>query len=357
MSSKSMVGDDSKREEEQIELLADLPEDLEKEMIELDKLFRVDTETLKKVVERFQEELQEGLDASGTNIPMNITWVLGFPTGHEQGSFLTLDLGGTNIRTCWITLAGREGETKILQDQHKLPRGIKTGSAEELWEFIAESLKKFISDNKLGGSKEDPLRLGFTFSYPASQDYIDHGVLQTWTKGWDIKGVEGEDVAGQLQAALDERDLPVRIVALVNDTTGAMIASAYNDPETIIGSIFGTGCNAAYMDDCDSIGKAKDLPKNTPMAINCEYGAFDNDRRVLPLTPYDEQIDRDSPRPGEQAFEKMSAGLYLGEIFRLVLIELNKKGLAFTGQSIDKLQQPYSIDTSILSRIEDDESP
>jgi len=37
-------------------------------MIELDKLFRVDTETLKKVVERFQEELQEGLDASGTNI-------------------------------------------------------------------------------------------------------------------------------------------------------------------------------------------------------------------------------------------------------------------------------------------------
>jgi len=137
--------------------------------------------------------------------PMNITWVLGFPTGHEQGSFLTLDLGGTNIRTCWITLAGREGETKILQDQHKLPRGIKTGSAEELWEFIAESLKKFISDNKLGGSKEDPLRLGFTFSYPASQDYIDHGVLQTWTKGWDIKGVEGEDVAGQLQAALDKR--------------------------------------------------------------------------------------------------------------------------------------------------------
>jgi len=153
------------------------------------------------------------------------------------------------------------------------------------------------------------------------------------------------------------QNLPVKIVALVNDTTGAMIASAYNDPETLIGAIFGTGCNAAYMDDCDSINKAKDLPKNSPMAINCEYGAFDNERRVLPLTPYDEQIDRESPRPGEQAFEKMSAGLYLGEIFRLVLIDLNKKGLALTGQSIDKLHQPYSIDTSILSRIEDDESP
>jgi hexokinase len=45
--------------------------------------------------------------------------------------------------------------------------------------------------------------------------------------------------------------LPVQLVALVNDTTtGAMITSAYNDPETIIGDIFDTGCNAAYLEDC-----------------------------------------------------------------------------------------------------------
>lgn len=96
-----------------------------------------------------------------------------------------------------------------------------------------------------------------------------------------------------------------------------MIASAYTDPQTIIGAIFGTGCNAAYMEDLASIPKFTSqlgLSPNTQMAINCEYGAFDNDRVVLPLSPYDEQIDRDSPRPGQQMFEKMSAGLYLGEV-------------------------------------------
>ena len=87
--------------------------------------------------------------------------------------------------------------------------------------------------------------LGFTFSYPATQDRIDHAVLQTWTKGFDIKGVEGQDAAKQLREKLQERKLPVDLICVINDTVGAMIASAYNDPETIIGGIFGTGCNAA----------------------------------------------------------------------------------------------------------------
>lgn len=81
----------------------------------------------------------------------------------------------------------------------------------------------------------------------------------TWTKGFDIEGVEQEDVVIQLGEALSRRRLPVRIIALINDTVGAMIASAYKDPETIIGAIFGTGCNAAYMDNVGSIPKDKRL--------------------------------------------------------------------------------------------------
>lgn len=138
-----------------------------------------------------------------------------------------------------------------------------------------------------------------------------------------------------------------------------MIASAYHDPSTIIGAIFGTGCNAAYMEDCGSIpkvAKTAGITPDTPMAINCEYGAFDNAHRVLPLTKYDTAIDAESPRPGEQAFEKMSAGLYLGEIFRQVLVDVHSRGLIFKHQDVSKLKQPYILDTGFLSAIEDDES-
>lgn len=144
-------------------------------------------------------------------------------------------------------------------------------------------------------------------------------------------------------------------MALVNDTVGAMIASAYNDHETIIGAIFGTGTNAAYMEDAGSIPKIAGcgLPPDTPMAVNCEYGAFDNAHRILPRNKYDIEIDDESPKPGEQAFEKMSAGLYLGEIFRLVMVDLYERGRIFRGQDLRKLKdEPYCLDTGFLSCLE-----
>ncbi len=91
------------------------------------------------------------------------------------------------------------------------------------------------------------------------------------------------------------------------------------------------------------------------MAINCEWGAFDNEHLVLPRTPYDITIDKDSPRPGQQSFEKMIAGLYLGELIRLVLVDLhdNHETHIFAGQDISLLRRPYSLDSSFLSAIEE----
>jgi hexokinase len=314
------------------------------------------------------------LREEGANIAMNVTWVLDLPHGNEKGTFLVLDLGGTNLRVCKIQLHGEsqpgsKQRHTTEQEQYRLSADVKTGTADELWSYVASYLEEFMRSKGLDKkySNENPMPLGFTFSYPAIQHKIDHGILKTWTKGFDIKGVEGEDVVAQLRSHIADRNLPVEIICLVNDTVGAMVASAYNDPDTIIGAIFGTGCNAAYM---QSLTPRSLVPKlrlkdeevsliekeNLRMAINCEYGAFDNKRRVLPVTKYDDQIDAESPRPGEQMFEKLSAGLYLGEIFRLVMLELVRRGLIFKDQDMSKLGQSYILDTGFLSQVENDES-
>ncbi|RMJ22135.1 hexokinase [Aspergillus sp. HF37] len=323
--------------------LADVPQDLLSQIQSFEDLFTVDAAKLKQVSDHFVKELEKGLSVEGGNIPMNVTWAMGFPDGNEKGTFLALDMGGTNMRVCEIILGEEKGSFDIIQSKYRMPEELKSGTAEEMWEYIADCLKQFI-DYHHENQNLSSMPLGFTFSYPATQDYIDHGILQRWTKGFDIDGVEGTDVVPPLEEVLKKRGLPIKVAALINDTTGTLIASSYTDPEMKIGCIFGTGVNAAYMEH------AGDVPKIA------HYGAFDNEHVVLPLTKYDHIIDRDSPRPGQQAFEKMTAGLYLGEIFRLALLGVleTHPGAIFRDQDTTSLHKPYLLDASFLATIEED---
>lgn len=336
----------------------EIPKDLKLEIQKLENLFTVDQKKLKAITAHFVTELDKGLSVTGGSIPMNPTWVMSFPDGYETGTFLALDMGGTNLRVCEITLTDQKSEFDIIQSKYRMPEELKSGDADELWEYIADCVHQFIETHHNDLSKLEKLPLGFTFSYPATQNYIDEGILQRWTKGFDISGVEGHNVVPMFESALAARGTPIKLAALINDTTGTMIASAYTDTKMKIGCIFGTGCNAAYMENCGSIPKLAhmNLPPDMPMAINCEWGAFDNEHKVLPRTKYDVIIDKDSPRPGQQAFEKMIAGLYLGEIFRLTLVDLhdNHETAIFNGQDISKLRRAYTLDSSFLSAIEDD---
>ncbi|KAF2402176.1 hypothetical protein EJ06DRAFT_554859 [Trichodelitschia bisporula] len=334
-----------------------MPHELRAQLERLEELFTVPTDLLKRITAHFQSELTKGLSVEGGSIPMVPSWCMSFPTGHETGVFLAIDMGGTNLRVCEITLPEAKGEFEIVQSKYRMPEELKTGTGEELWAYIGDCLKSFIEEQHPGEMLEK-LPLGFTFSYPATQEYINHGVLQRWTKGFDIKGVEGTDVIPPFEAALEERGLPIKPTALINDTVGTLIASAYTNDQVRIGCIFGTGCNAAYMERCGSIPKLAhlNLDPDLPMAINCEWGAFDNERVILPRTPYDVIIDKDSPRPGQQTFEKMVAGLYLGELFRLVLLDLHENPDAelFKGQDVGRLRKAYSLDSSVISAIEED---
>ncbi|KAF3149547.1 hexokinase A, variant 2 [Orbilia oligospora] len=335
----------------------DVPKDLMDQIKILEDLFSVDTQKLNFITERFTKELAKGLSKEGGSIPMNPTWVLSNPTGHETGTYLALDMGGTNLRVCEIELPEEPGKFDIMQSKYRMPSAIKTGTAEDLFDYVADCLKQFLISNHEDQNMKE-MSLGFTFSYPCTQEFIDHGVLQRWTKGFDVQGVEGKDVVPLFEAALAKKGVPIKVTALINDTTGTLVASNYTDQTTKIGCIFGTGCNAAYFELAGSIPKLEhmNLPPDMPIAINCEWGAFDNEHYVLPRTVYDAQIDEQSPRPGQQAFEKMIAGYYLGEILRLTLLDLAERRDVeiFAGQKLAALQKPYSLDASFLAEIESD---
>ncbi|VUG17611.1 HXK2 [Brettanomyces bruxellensis] len=332
--------------------------------------FWVSKEKLHEIIDVFVQELKKGLHDNDDpyQIPMNPTWVMDYPDGSETGDYLALDLGGTNMRVVIVHLLGNHKFTKV-QTKYRLPDHIRTTrKREELFGFMAECLGKFLKEQNPDGIPEGKtFPLGFTFSYPTTQSKIDSGVLQRWTKGFDIPGVEGNDAAALLRDEIEKREIPIKLVALICDTTGTLVASRYTDPDTIMGVIFGTGVNGAYYDVVADVPKIHnqlpdDISLATPMLINCEYGSFDNKHRVLPRTKYDVQIDQESPRPGQQAFEKMTAGYYLGEIIRKILLEGYETGYLFKDLAQDsegakKLAKDYILDSSFLSNLESDDTP
>ncbi|KAK9893281.1 hexokinase [Cystobasidium minutum MCA 4210] len=323
-------------------------------------MLAVTPQRMRMIVEGFIDVLELGLEKEGQMVPMLPTWVFGWPTGEEKGSYLAVDLGGTNLRVCEVELEGN-GKFAITQSKYKLTDEQKVGDGQALFDFCAECLASFIQDhytNEDGSVLLDKdIALGFTFSYPCVQERIDHGLLLRWTKGFGAAGVEGQDVVEMFKKSLQKNNVPVEITALINDTTGTLMASHYVDPRTRMGIIFGTGCNCAYVEKVKNIPKIAHLglPGDAELAINCEWGAFDSEtKEYLPRTKYDIHIDETSNKPGQQLFEKMIAGLYLGEVFRLVLCDMIEEGVLFHGQNTYKLDKPFCFDTALVSLIEAD---
>ena len=222
--------------------------------------------------------------------------------------------------------------------------------------------------------------MGLTFSFPVDQKGINKGTLVRWTKGFDIADTIGKDVCELLQREIDVLGLPVKVAALVNDTVGTLMARSYTSPGktgTLLGAIFGTGTNGAYVERLSKTTKLTSSPDagvydttTGEMIINTEWGSFDNHLSVLPDTPYDAALDAESNNPGIQMFEKRISGMFLGEILRRALLSLVQDSSAqlFAPQTHppndtayinedSALFKQWGLDTSFLSICQADESP
>ncbi|GAW16413.1 hypothetical protein ANO14919_058390 [Xylariales sp. No.14919] len=341
-----------------------------------------------KGVREFLRQMNEGLRKDGTSISQIPTYVTGVPNGTEKGLYMAVDLGGTNFRVCSVHLNG-DTTFDLTYSKVAIPKELMVAkTSKELFGFLAKQIELFLkthheehfeahvrrrksSKTAEGYEDENVFQLGFTFSFPVQQFGINKGSLIRWTKGFDIPDTVGKDVCALLQDEIDLLHLPVKVAALVNDTVGTLMARSYASPgktATLIGAIFGTGTNGAYVEKITNLQKPVDgeYDESTgEMVINTEWGSFDNQLNVLPNTPYDAKLDQDSVNPGIQIFEKRVSGMFLGEIVRLAVVSLYEKPnvslfKSLSSKSNDEqspLFQQWGLDSSLMSVAAADTTP
>lgn len=145
------------------------------------------------------------------------------------------------------------------------------GTADELFDFIAESIHSFL---KKVNAQDSQVVFGFTFSFPVNQTGVASGSLIEWTKGFTTQGVVDKDVVELLNKALERKKISAKVVALVNDTVGTMVACCYQNSSCEVGVILGTGTNACYSEKVSNISKFTDKTHLSEMIINMEWGGF-----------------------------------------------------------------------------------
>jgi hexokinase len=292
--------------------------------------------------------------------------VYNLPDGSEQGTFLAVDLGGTNCRICLVDLLGNSSY-KVVQTKQTVPEHIRINPRyEPLFSFIAKAISDFLSQHKLGAAADcdvetEIIPLGFTFSFTCDQTSISKGTLIQWDKGWDIPEAVGKDPCAMLQESIDKTKLPVQVLALANDSVGTLLSRAYTSQEhgsTLAGVIIGTGTNAAYVERLSNVER---LPKretekaHTAIVLNTEWGCFDDELQVLPTTSYDRALDASSINPGSQQLEKRVSGMYLGELMRLVILHCQDLGiLNLVLEDASPCSRQYGLDSSFLSLLATD---
>ncbi|KAK4998256.1 glucokinase [Elasticomyces elasticus] len=364
--------------------------------------FEYSAEDVNKGVKEFIREMDEGLGKTGAMLSQIPTYVTAVPNGTEKGLYMAVDLGGTNFRVCSIQLHGNS-TFSLTQSKVAIPRALMSAkTSKELFSFLAKQIENFLkthhgehyhshirrrltNSTERGFRDEEIFSLGFTFSFPVNQIGINKGTLIRWTKGFDIHDAIGKDVCEMLQQEIDALHLPVRVAALVNDTVGTLMARSYSSPGktgTLLGAIFGTGTNGAYVEKLEKVTKLKQIQEETgeeidestgEMIINTEWGSFDNDLSVLPNTPYDDDLDKESVNPGIQMFEKRVSGMFLGELLRRAILFLLKKhdcplfadrdssenDVHSTTNIADDsgIYKQWGLDTSFLSITHGDRSP
>ncbi|KAL9546482.1 hypothetical protein MBANPS3_006638 [Mucor bainieri] len=323
--------------------------------------FHVPDEKLSTLMQGVGLEMKHGLKSNETSndLKMIPSFVSGYPTGTEKGTYLALEISGVDVYVCQVRLKGEGGKLAINQYQYKIPDHLTAGDTmSTLIDYIADCVADF--QHRVGASQEMGISMGISLGFAVRQTGLDKGFIVALEHGFEYPNAVGSDIVDLFHQRFEAKGLAVKVVAMANDAVCTLLAHAYQHPSTRIGIVHSAGTNCAYYDKVINMENfmadhPTSLATTSDMIINTEWCNISS--KYLPSNKFDELVDLESNNKGVHAFEKMTTGMYLGELVRLILVEFaDQHILSFDIDDEECLLRiPYQFDTSYMYVCEADD--
>lgn len=268
---------------------------------------------------RMRRDMELGLGNDPASIPMIPTYLKNDGNIPAGGSAIVIDAGGTNFRSA-VAEFDKNGCEISDVNKRRMPGIEKNATWEEFISFVADSIMPVIDRSD---------RIGFCFSYSADITPEIDGKVNKIDKEVVVTGCEGQLVGDSLVRELSRRGIKGKRVFIINDTAAVLLGgSAKLDKSRyggFIGQVSGTGTNTCCILPLSRITKLH-RNEDTGIIVNLESGMYDG----LPRGDFDLILDAGSNNPGEKLLEKLTAGVYLGDLCRYALFAAEDEGLIST---------------------------
>lgn len=249
---------------------------------------------------------------------------------------------------------------------------LKNENPDELFNWIGQCIAQVVHEGSslLNLSSTQTLPLGVTFSFPMVQDSIQQATLMGMGKGFAISS--NVDLGSRLLDGYNiyKTDISpsLRVAAIANDSVSTLVSFIFKYDESAnhracMGLILGTGCNATIPLKPSLLHPSKrpsrisiqpdEALDEVRIAVNTEWsinGSAPPLRDLGWITCWDAELDASNEIPGFQPLEYMTAGRYLGELVRIILLDYIQEHNVIPADSLpSKLYQLYGLSTPFLS--------
>lgn len=289
-----------------------------------------------ELADAMTEDMRRGLKGEKSSLPMIATYLSNDGTVPSGACAAVIDAGGTNFRSALVRFTGEGYQVEDL-GRWKMPGVDEPCTWDDFIAFTADHIQHLLDRTEV---------IGFCFSYNAEITPDMDGRVKRIDKEVIIKGCEGQLVAASLKEELRRRGIEGKKIVILNDTAAALLGGAVTLDKSaysgFIGQISGTGTNTCTSVPREMIEKLG-LKGSRGMLVNLESGMYDG----IESGDFDLLLDRESNNPGDKDFEKKTAGVYLGELCRLMLLSAGEEGF-ISPASLEKARALGHIDSAVI---------
>ena len=285
---------------------------------------------------RMLAEMRSGLAGEHCSMDMIPTYLSNDGQLQAGAQAAVIDAGGTNFRSALVHFQPA-GYTVTDMIKRKMPGTEAPCTWDEFVRFTADAIEPLMDRADV---------IGFCFSYAATITPEIDGRVITIDKEVVVEGCEGQLIGASLLAELERRGITGKKIVILNDTVAVLLGMAAGLDKSkyagFIGQVSGTGTNTCVSLPVSEIKKLG-LEGDNGMIINLESGKYDG----IPGGDFDRMLDEQSHNPGQKHFEKLTAGVYLGEICHLMLNAAADEGL-LSEECAEKVRALPVFDSAVI---------